>query len=150
MTSQRWSSVAMTGFALALFWAGWTPENPDAFIFPNIVALIMAVIGLLAVGHAFLSNAVAQRSEKVAMPWRKLWPALLILVLYMFLLHEEWLGFYTTSFAIFVLLVVIYTPNASLRARAIKAVLVSLGFMAVLYSLFSLLLRVQTPTGLMM
>ncbi|MFQ3304829.1 MAG: hypothetical protein ACI9MK_001789 [Oceanospirillaceae bacterium] len=65
-----------------------------------------------------------------------------IIVGYLLLLQSA--GFYLASWLAFTAIVMLYTASKS-RQQTMRILWVSLGFMAVIYALFSLSLRVVTP-----
>jgi len=72
-----------------------------------------------------------------------------LMILYAFGV-AEWLGFYAASGLVFFALYALYDPRShSLRAWAGR-LSITVGFMVVLYCVFALGLRVQTPRGLLL
>ena len=61
----------------------------------------------------------------------------------------ETLGFYVTAFAVFLFIVSLYAPDGYSPRAVAKRVAVSAAFIGVIYALFALLLRVQTPQGVL-
>ncbi len=135
--------AGMFALALLLLFAGLSGSNQEAFLFPNVVAAIMVVIAVLTVVNYFKNNST-EKSKPI--PWLVILPALLIFILY--LTFAELIGFYVSSFIAFTAIVMIYMPGRFEISRSLKIALVGLLFMAALYSLFTLLLKVQLPRGL--
>lgn len=135
--------VGMLICAIILCIAGFTSANQEAFLFPNVVAVIMVVIAVFAV---FNSKNAHEKESKILIPWMLILPAIVIFIAYLAL--AETIGFYTCSFIAFLALVCIYMPERITAKRFARIFLTDLVFMAGLYCLFSLLLRVQLPRGM--
>ena len=77
-------------------------------------------------------------------------PARSVIMLVYVFVAARGLGFYVSSAAAFLTVYTLYDPALLTEGRAwIKRIIVTAGFMAVIYVLFGLLLKVQTPRGLM-
>jgi hypothetical protein len=133
--------------AIGLYWLASSAGNPEAYLFPRIIAGGMGVLAIAILLATFGRLAATAVPTRVAIPWRSTIPALAIFVGYRWAL--EALGFYSATFAAFLLIVSIYAPDrASVRAFVTR-VAVSAAFTGVLYGLFAVALRVQTPRGLL-
>ena len=76
---------------------------------------------------------------------RNLLPGLIVTLVYAFWGAKE-LGFYTATTITFFILLTLYDPAPHTEAKTwIKRVLITAGFMAVMYGLFAMLLNVYTP-----
>ena len=135
--------VGMLICAIIICIAGFTSPNQEAFLFPNVVAVIMIVIAAFAV---FNSKNTQTKENKNTIPWVLILPAVVIFVVYLAL--AETVGFYICSFIAFLVLVCIYMPERITVKRFIRILITDVVFMAGLYCLFSLLLRVQLPRGM--
>lgn len=143
MRSERIIGVAGVLMAGLLYWAGTGHDFPDAYQFPNMVAVVMAVFGLVMLVLTW--TPYADRSAKVeTISWRRLWPALLILVLYMG--TAEHLGFMTSAFLTFASIGLVYAAPLP-GANAKRCLPVALAFITALYVIFVVLLQVQLPKG---
>lgn len=143
MNTERWTCVWMAAIAMLLFVLSTVPSNQEAFVFPKIVGLILIVIAAAAILGAWDRSASTRKSISVNIPWRAIWPAMLVFVVYLNV--AETLGFYTTSLLAFTVLSAIYAPAQRFDLRLAKSGAIAVGFIAVLYALFTLLLRVQVP-----
>ena len=128
--------------AIILCIAGFSGSNQEAFLFPNIVAVIMVIIAAFAV---YNSRNALHKEKTTPVPWMLILPAMVIFIAYLAL--AETVGFYVCSFITFVALVSIYMPESINLKRFTRIVITGLIFMAGLYCLFSLLLKVQVPRG---
>ena len=134
--------VGMLLVAIIIAIAGFSGKNQEAFLFPNVVAVIMVIIAAFAV---FNSRNSQTKEKPILIPWALILPALAVFIIYLALL--ETVGFYICSFIAFVTLVTFYMPERFTINRFMKVVLTGLIFMGGLYCLFSLLLKVQLPRG---
>ncbi|NIR28918.1 MAG: tripartite tricarboxylate transporter TctB family protein [Gammaproteobacteria bacterium] len=128
-----------------LYWAAATPETQKAYLFPKILAATMTVLGLAMLITTFVRHA--RDDNGMAVPWRRLLPALAVFAFY--LIAAEELGFYVTSWLAFAALGILYTPAESSLAGTKRCLPVSVAFLGMLYAVFVLLLNVQTPRGIL-
>lgn len=134
-------ACGILGFALWLGFISWT-QTSSAYLFPR---LITAVFVLLS---GFLLGRTLWQSETLPpLALRKLAIALGVLGFYVFV-GAKLIGFYASSYIIFVLLLSFYDNKSHRNARSwFWRGAIGMAFMAVIYALFGLLLRVQTPVG---
>ena len=130
--------------AIVLSIAGFSGSNQEAFLFPNVVSVIMVVIAAFAV---FNSRNSVEEEKPILIPWALILPALVIFVTYLAL--ADTVGFYTCSFVAFIALVSIYMPESLTMNSFFKIFATGVIFMLGLYCLFSLLLKVQLPGGIL-
>lgn len=148
MTSELRISLAMLALAVALYFVSATPDNQSAFVFPRMLALILVAIAAASVGYAWHRSDRKADAARVRIPWRAIWPALLVFV---FAVNAaEQLGFYVTCLIAFVSLAAIYSSPDRLLPGIAKICVIAVAFIGVLYILFSLILRVQMPPGVVM
>ncbi len=125
----------------------FTREPADAFLFPRMVSVVMlglaiwnfyrAASGLSKVGSGFTVDLI-----------KTIAPGLIVLVLYVFF-AAKYLGFYLSSLITFFVLFSLYDPASHKEPRVwVKRLVISVVFMLVIYALFTLLLKVQTPRGI--
>ena len=62
----------------------------------------------------------------------------------------ETFGFYSSAFAAFLIIVWLYAPEPFSYRTASKRIAISAVFTVAIFALFSLLLRVQTPRGMLL
>lgn len=96
-----------------------------------------AVLGLSKAGDGLSINLV-----------RNLAPGLLVAGIYVFWAAKT-LGFYAATFLAFFALLSLYdlAPNKS-ASTWIRRLLITIGYIAVMYGLFALVLKVYTPRGI--
>ncbi|MGB1146944.1 MAG: tripartite tricarboxylate transporter TctB family protein [Alphaproteobacteria bacterium] len=140
-------SLAVLVLAGVVAFISWTQEPADVFVFPRLVSVffvllalwnaIRAVRGLSKVGDGF------KRQEAL-----NILPGVLIMVVLVYG-AAKFLGFYAASSIAFLGIATLYDPApfASIRAWLMR-IAATVAFMGVIYLLFAVLLRVQTPRGL--
>lgn len=133
--------------ALSVAWLSFTREPADAFLFPRMIGSVMLLLALWNFLRAFLGMArVGDGLGKSAVA--NLLPGLILMVVFV-LFAAKFFGFYVASYVAFLGVYSLYDPAAHLSAATwVKRLLVTTGFMLVIYGLFTLLLKVQTPRGM--
>ena len=137
--------VLLVGLCIA--WISFTQEPVEAFVFPRLIASFFVLFGLWNFLRASLGLAkVGKGFNPKAL--RNIVPGLVLIVALVFFV-AKFLGFYAGSFAAFLCLYSLYDPAShSVPKTWIKRLLITACFMAVIYTLFALLLQVQTPRGI--
>lgn len=132
--------------AVVVCWVSFTAEPAEAFLFPRLISSAMAGLALLT-----FFNAVKGSAPRIAgFNWQltlNLLPGTVILLIAVFWAAVT-VGFYATVLVSFFLLATFYDSSGDHSPKALlKRGGVSLGFVLILYGLFTKLLRVQIPTG---
>ena len=133
--------------ALFIVYLSYTAEPSDAFLFPQIVSTCFFILSFWEFGRTFLGkvNAVEDLDWIIL---GNLLPGLLIVLTYVFVAARV-LGFYTASALAIFLILAIYDQASNLRRRKwMIYALLTTGFIIFLYNLFSALLGVSPPRGL--
>ena len=151
-TAGRRQQVVPAGIVLLLaLWVTYVSfdvSDPEPYLFPRLIAL--AMLGLAAA--AFLRALRGRNRTGSGLDGnllREITPGLALMAFYVFLV-AEWLGFYAASALAFLALYALYDPASHAAPRVwARRLAVTAGFMLVLYGVFALLLRVQTPRGLL-
>ena len=142
-------NAVITALAAVVTWISFTQEPAAAYLFPRLISVIMLGLSVWSLARAVLgmSRAGTGLTAETAL---NLAPGLVLILLYVFWAAKT-LGFYASSSLAFFLLFTIYdpTPLTSLRGWA-KRIVITAAFMAVIYALFTLLLQVQTPRGILL
>ncbi len=151
MTASRLQHTVMSSAVLAVAslvtWLSFTEEPAAAFLFPRMISVffilfavwnfIRAVTGLAQVGVGI--------TPKMAMT---ILPGLAVALVYIYVAADT-LGFYASSAMAFLAVSTLYDPAPRSDIQSwLKRITITLGFMAVMYALFAIVLKVQTPTGL--
>jgi len=134
--------VAIVG--LWVTYISFTQEPAAAFLFPRIIATVFSILAIWTFGKAVLGKTKVGNGLKGKVVVNLL-PGLFVSLVYVFWAAQA-MGFYTASTLVFFILLSLYDPAPHNQITTwIKRVSVSIGFLAVMYGLFALLLSVYTP-----
>lgn len=134
--------VAAVGIAVA--YLSYTQQPSEAFLFPRLISTVFVVLALWTFGKAVLGktkvgNGLTQ-TEIV-----HILPGLVVSLVFVYWAAKG-LGFYTASTLAFFILVSLYDPAPHNNLKSwIKRIIITAGFLAVMYGLFAMLLTVFTP-----
>lgn len=132
---------------LAVAWASFNGTPAEAYLFPRLISL--AWVGLA--GWTFVKALMGRTRVGAGLhvpTLLRLAPGLVVMLILVFWAAEA-LGFYLGSTIAVFIIVTAYDPAPHAEPKSWgKRVLITLGFMAVIYLLFSTLLGVYTPTGI--
>ncbi|WP_299730253.1 tripartite tricarboxylate transporter TctB family protein [uncultured Tateyamaria sp.] len=134
--------IAAVGVSIA--YISFTQEPADAFIFPRLISSVFAVLAIWTFAKAVMGRTkVGNGISGDAM--RKMLPGLVVAIFYIYWAAKG-LGFYTATTVAFFVLLSLYDPAPHSDVKSwVKRILITAGFMAVMYGLFALLLNVFTP-----
>ena len=122
----------------------YTQEPAAAFLFPRMISTVFAVLALWTFGKALMGRSKVGAGLSIA-AIKNITPGLFITLIYVFWAAKA-LGFYTASTLTFFILLSIHDPNSHFKTRSwIKRIIITGGFLAVMYGLFAVLLKVYTP-----
>lgn len=116
-------------------------DDSQAYDFPFLLAILMATFAVMLLIDV-LRMWKREKSGPGLVEWSDLGAGIVIIVAYLLLLQSA--GFYLASWLAFTAIVVLYSSTKN-RAQLTRILWVSIGFMAVIYGLFNLSLRVVTP-----
>lgn len=136
--------TAILVFLIACFllWLCTGHENPEVYLFPSFISMALVALSALSLGRELMGFG----TELKSVPLLRLLPALVIIVAYV--MAVEYFGMYSSSLVALFLIALLYHPGENLVQRIANSALVSVGFIGVMYVLFSVLLKVQAPRGL--
>ena len=148
---QTLPAALILGLACSVAYVSFDVEDSEPYLFPRLVSLglvLLALAALVQAAGAKVVSAGAATSDGLTLAIVKaIVPALVVMGGFVFWAVES-LGMYTASTAAFFLIVVLYDPSPHTEIRSwLKRIVVTAGFMAVMYGLFAMLLKVQTPRG---
>ena len=139
--------IIVFGVAVLVTWLSFTAEPVEAYAFPRIVSIFFVALAawnlLRAVaGWSKVGEGISRQT------FVNLIPGVLVMLVYVFWAAKA-LGFYTASIIAFFVLYSLYDPAPLNSSRDwTKRAIITAAFMAVIYLLFALVLRVQTPRGI--
>ncbi len=140
-------AVAVLLLSLTVVWLSFTREPAAAFLFPRLIASVMFLLAVWNCVRAALGLARVGAGLELEECLR-IAPGVLVVLVYV-LFVARWLGFYTASLGTFIVLYSLYDPASHFKLTTwLHRIAISLIFMAVIYGLFAVLLKVQTPRGL--
>ncbi len=151
MTASRSQHVVSSGIILAIAalvtWISFTQEPADAFLFPRLIAIFFA--GLAVWNFIRAITGLSRVGEGLDLSsFKNILPGLLVMLIYVFF-AAKMLGFYLASTIAFMTIYTLYDPAPPGDANSWgKRLRVTVIFMTVMYGLFALLLKVQTPRGI--
>ena len=151
MTASRLQHIvpgaAILLLAVVVAWLSFTQEPAESFLFPRVISIAFVVLAIWNFIRAVLGLAKVGGGISKTMATNIL-PGFIVMVVYVFWAAKA-VGFYSASAIAFFLVYSLYDPApASSMQHWLKRLGVTVGFMLVIYALFNLLLRVQTPRGL--
>ncbi len=127
-----------------IFKASFFQEESEVYLFPMIVASTMLVLSLISLIREALDLSV---DDYQPFPFIRQLPAILVMIATVSLV--ETLGIYTSAFLSLLIITNWYSPEEDRTRRIKSSVLFSLGFTAFMYLLFTLMLNVQLPRGML-
>ncbi|MEX3015493.1 tripartite tricarboxylate transporter TctB family protein [Gymnodinialimonas hymeniacidonis] len=134
--------IAAVGVTVA--WISYTQEPAQAYLFPRMISSVFAVLAIWTFGKAVLGRTKVGNGLS-AQAMFNMAPGLVVMLVYVFWAAKA-LGFYTATTITVFILISLYDPAPHGAAKTwIKRILITAGFMAVMYGLFALLLNVFTP-----
>ncbi len=152
MTSHRLQHLVpgsvILGLALIVAWLSFTQEPAEAFLFPRIISVVFVALAIwnfirAATGLARVGRGVSKQDGI------NILPGLLIMIVLVFWAAKA-LGFYLASTIAFFMVYSIYDPAPVSSGRDwSKRVVVTAIFIGIIYTLFALVLKVQTPRGIL-
>ena len=147
-TLPRMQHILASGFIFAIgasvAWISFTQEPAEAFLFPRLISTVFlvlafwtfakALLGWTKVGHGLTTTEMTS-----------LLPGLAVALIYIFW-GAKAIGFYTAGTIAFFILLSLYDPAPHRELKTwIRRAVISAGYLAVMYALFALLLKVYTP-----
>jgi hypothetical protein len=139
--------AAVTCVLLSVGLLIWSSPDARGYEFPRMVALTMVVLSVGLAVMAFKPGKLLMVADIESIPIRIIWPMLVILLGLAFLAPR--LGFFSTSFLVFMATVLVFSPERFTLRRLGMMVFVGLCFTFALYLLFVLLLNVHLPRALL-
>lgn len=152
-TASRWQHLLPATLVLLLAftvaWLSYTREPADAFLFPRLISSVMLALALWNFARALLGLARVGDGLSAGTLVR-IAPGVVVMAVLVFVAAKG-LGFYTASFIAFLCVYSLYDPASHYRPGTwVKRIGITAVFMLVIYALFALLLKVQTPRGMFM
>lgn len=140
-------ATVVLGVAALVAWLSFTQEPASAFLFPRLISVFFAALAVwnfirAASGIAKVGIGISPRLLL------NILPGMIVIAVYIFYAAKN-VGFYASSTVAFFIIYTLYdaTPFSDIKGW-LRRIVTTLVFMAVMYGLFALLLKVQTPRGM--
>jgi len=133
------SVLVSISLSILLVVASFSGGHPEAYLFPRIITSIMLLLSLLLLIQHFYEKNHSIKKINIA----KLAPFFILIII--FILLGENLGFYLCASLIFLTICYLYYPEKKDTIKILFFLLISALFMMAIYFLFTFLLKVQVP-----
>lgn len=143
-------SILIFVLSIIVAYLSFTQQPSEAFVFPRVISVIFVFLSFVNLAQSIFLRVSCDSDSGLGISFlqlRNMFLGLLIMLLYVF--WGSWfLGFYVSSGVCFFLLYSLYDSSGLFSFFDIfKRLLITLSFMCIIYGLFALVLRVQTPLG---
>ena len=141
-------ATVVLAIAATVTYISFTQEPAGAFLFPRLISIFFVGLAIwnfirAALGMARVGGGLDFQTIK------NILPGLIVMIIYIFFAAKN-LGFYLSSWLTFMTLFTLYDPAAFSNSKAwAKRLIITTVFMIVIYLLFTSLLQVQTPRGIL-
>ena len=133
------SVLVAISLSILLVVASISGGHSEAYLFPRIITSIMLVLSLLLLIQHFYGKNHPKKTINIA----KLAPFFILIII--FVLLGENLGFYLCAFLMFLTICYFYYPEKKDMKKILFFLLICALFMTAIYFLFTFLLKVQVP-----
>lgn len=138
------ASGIVAGVGIGVAYVSYTQEPAAAFLFPRLISTVFVILALWTFGKALMGRTKVGNGLDSKAVWNIL-PGLIVALVFVYWAAKG-LGFYTASTITFFILLSLYDPAPHSEVKSwIKRVIITAGFLAVMYGLFAMLLNVFTP-----
>ncbi|MBD3665136.1 tripartite tricarboxylate transporter TctB family protein [Sulfitobacter aestuariivivens] len=138
------ASGAVAAVGAWVTYVSYTQQPAEAFLFPRLISTVFVVLALWTFAKACLGWTKVG-SGLSGRQFANMLPGLAVALIYIFWATKG-LGFYTATAIAFFILLSLYDPASHRELRSwVKRVIITAIFLAVMYGLFALLLKVYTP-----
>jgi len=133
------SVLVAISLSILLVVASFSGGHSEAYLFPRIITSIMLFLSLLLLIQHFYGKNHPKKTINIA----KLAPFFILIII--FILLGENLGFYLCASLMFLTICYFYYPERKNMKKIIFFLLICALFMTAIYFLFTFLLKVQVP-----
>lgn len=147
LRQHRIASAIICLISLWICYISFTQSPAEAYVFPRIISAVLVATAVFTFGKAMLGQSKVGDGLSMAMA-KNMAPGVIIGFIYLFW-AAKFLGFYTaTTLTVFALLSV-YDPKPNNEAMTwIRRAIITIVYIAIMYALFALVLKVFTPRGM--
>ena len=133
--------------AVWVCWISFSQSPAEAFLFPRLISVAFVALA----GWTFLRSLLERQAAEGGITLdlvKKLLPGVVVAGIYIFF-AAKWLGFYTSSTIAFLVILSLHDPAPHDEVRTwVRRLAITAAYLAVMYLLFSVVLKVFTPRGL--
>jgi len=133
------SVLVAISLSILLVVASFSGGHSEAYLFPRIITSIMLVLSVLLLIQHFYGKNHPKKTINIA----KLAPFFILIII--FILLGENLGFYLCASLMFLTICYFYYPERKDMKKILFFLLICAVFMTAIYFLFTFLLKVQVP-----
>ena len=133
------SVLVAISLSILLVVASFSGGHSEAYLFPRIITSIMLVLSVLLLIQHFYGKNHPKKTINIA----KLAPFFILIII--FVLLGENLGFYLCASLMFLTICYFYYPEKKDMKKVLFFLLIGAAFMMAIYFLFTFLLKVQVP-----
>ena len=133
------SVLVAISLSILLVVASFSGGHSEAYLFPRIITSIMLFLSLLLLIQHFYEKDHPIKKINIA----KLAPFFILIII--FILLGENLGFYLCASLMFLTICYFYYPEKKDMKKVLFFLLIGAAFMMAIYFLFTFLLKVQVP-----
>ena len=144
LTRRFFVALTVVLIAYLMFYVSYFQENKEAFLFPAIITTAVLFFSLTSLIRETYGLCL---DDIKPIAFLRLVPAIICMVAAVFTI--EHLGMYSTSAIALFLISAWYSPEENTTKRLLSSLLLSAGFTFFMYLLFSLMLGVQAPRGIL-
>jgi hypothetical protein len=150
IAKKEWFCICLMVVAALPFCYLMRDYDDSSILFPRVMVIVMFCLAVLkAIGEFIARNRarLAEEERKAPYPWFRVLFVLAAMVAYIWVLED--LGFYTSAFLFFFLVTLAIQPFKITPKGVAVRFAHCFGFILFLYLLFSVLLKVQLPKGIL-
>ncbi len=133
--------------AFLFFSLGWI-DDERARSFPRVIIIIMGVLSLLLLLQTLLVEKASKPTKDKPFAWRVFGSMLALILIYFFFMEK--IGFYVSALVFFIVVSLVFSKARPSSQRLLVCTGMGVGFTGIIYFLFNIILKVQTPTGLLL
>lgn len=144
LTRRFFVALIVVLVAYLMFYVSYFQENKEAYLFPAIITTFILFFSLTSLFRETYGLCV---DDFKSFPFLRLLPGIIGMAVTVYAV--EHLGMYTTCTIALFLISAWYSPIENTTKRLLSSLALAVGFIIFMYLLFSVMLGVQTPRGVL-
>lgn len=122
--------------------------DSESYLFPRVIAMVMALLGLAILVTNFTRRSIATPiPDQAETAWLRILPVIALFLVFPWAMQV--IGFYLTGFTVFLTIAWCYAPEPFSMGAAVKRIAITAIFFLTVFIIFSVVLDVQIPRGLL-